>query len=418
MSSRACLPQGGRSEGPQLVIQAKPITSIAGRQLERLTNMTSQNRLRVAFVSYNFGEYSVRLVNALAAHADVLLVMPEQVIEPHMPKLNAAVRLVAFRNPRLRQPLRQARNVRTLISQIHEFNPDVIHYQGTHLWFDLALPLLHRYPLVFTVHDIRPHPGDRLSQKTPQWIENFARRQAAELIVHTQYTRNLLLREWPEAMGKTSVIPHIQIGEVTRSAGMEEDENSVLFFGRIWEYKGLEYLIRAEPLLTAKVPTVRFLIAGEGEDFVRYQRMIVHPDRFVVHNEYVPEDRAADYFRRASVVVLPYIEASQSGVIPMAYSAGKPVVVTTVGGLPEMVENGRTGYLVPPRDAAQLAEAVTKLLLDEPLRRCMGADAKRKIEAECSPIVVAAKTMEIYRRAVEGTADARKAVLVRDPSSV
>lgn len=380
--------------------------------------MASQNRLRAAFISYNFGEYCVRLVNALAEQAEVLLVMPGQIIEPHQGKLNNSVKLLRFRNPRLRQPIRQTRVIRRLIAQIHEFNPDVVHYQGTHLWFDLALPLLRRYPLVFTIHDIRPHPGDRLSQKTPQWIENFARRQAGELIVHTQYTRNLLLREWPSAAEKTSVIPHIQIGGAPWLSRVREDENLILFFGRIWEYKGLEYLIRAEPLITARVPNARFLIAGEGEDFARYRRMMVHPERFIVHNEYISEDRAADYFHRASVVVLPYIEASQSGVIPLAYSAGKPVVATTVGGLPETVENGRTGYLVPPRDSAQLAEAVTKLLLDQPLRRCMGEDSKRKIEAECSPAVVAEKTIEIYRRAVEGTAKDRKTVLVRDPSSV
>lgn len=379
--------------------------------------MTSQNRLRVAFISYNFGEYCFRLVNALAEHADVLLVMPEQIIEPHQNKLNESVKLLRFRNPRLRQPIRQIHNIRNLLSQIHEFNPDAVHYQGTHLWFDLALPWLRRYPLVFTIHDIRPHPGDLLSQKTPQWIENFARRQARELIVHTQYTRNLLLREWPRAAEKISVIPHIQIGEAP-SSNAQEDENLILFFGRIWEYKGLEYLIRAEPLITAQVPNARFLIAGEGEDFARYRRMMVHPDRFIIHNEYIPEDRAADCFRRASVVALPYIEASQSGVIPMAYSAGKPVVATTVGGLPEMVENGRTGYLVPPRDSARLAEAVTKLLLDQPLRRTMGADAKRKIELECSPRVVAEKTLEVYRRAIQRTAHARNAAFVGNPSSV
>lgn len=380
--------------------------------------MTPRNRLRVAFISYNFGEYCVRLVNALAERADVLLVMPDQIIESHLGQLNGSVKLLRFHNPRLRQPIRQIRNIRRLVSQIREFNPDVIHYQGTHLWFDLALPWLRRYPLVFTVHDIRPHPGDRLSQKTPQWIENFARRQAGELIVHSQYTRNLLLRELPRAAERTSVIPHIQIGEAPPSSKAQEEENLILFFGRIWEYKGLEYLIRAEPLITAKVPSARFFIAGEGEDFARYRNMMVHPDRFVVHNEYIPEDRAADYFRRASVVVLPYIEASQSGVIPMAYSAGKPVVATTVGGLPEMVEDGRTGYLVPPRDSAQLAEAVTKLLLDHSLRRSMGADAKRKIQAECSPSVVAEKTMEIYRRAAERTAHARKPQLVRDLTSM
>lgn len=378
--------------------------------------MTPRNRLRAAFISYNFGEYCVRLVNALSRHADVLLVMPDQIIGPHQDKLNPAVKLLRFHNPRLRQPIRQMRNIRRLISQIHAFNPDVVHYQGTHLWFDLALPLLRRYPLVFTIHDIRPHPGDRLSQKTPQWIENFARRRADELIVHTQYTRNLLLREWPRAAEKTSVIPHIQIGEAL-SSETREDENLILFFGRIWQYKGLEYLIRAEPLITQKVPSARFLIAGEGEDFARYRRMMVHPDHFIVHNEYIPEDRAAEYFRRASVVVLPYIEASQSGVIPMAYSAGKPVVATTVGGLPETVENGGTGYLVPPRDASQLAEAVTKLLVDPQLRLRMGANAKRKIEAECSPAVVAQKTLEVYRRVTEKIAHATNASLVTDPSA-
>ena len=222
----------------------------------------------------------------------------------------------------------------------------------------------------------------------------------------------------PGTVEKTSVIPHIQIGNAPSQAKSEEQENLILFFGRIWEYKGLEYLVRAEPLITARVPNARILIAGEGEDFARYRRMMVHPDRFIVHNEFVPEDRAADYFRRASVVVLPYIEASQSGVIPMAYSSGKPVVATTVGGLPEAVENGRTGFLVAPRNSVQLADAVVQLLLDAPLRRWMGANGKRKIEEESSPRVVAQKTLEVYRRAVEGTAHARKASLLHNSSSV
>jgi len=161
-------------------------------------------------------------------------------------------------------------------------------------------------------------------------------------------------------------------------------------------------LIRAEPLITARVPKTRILIAGQGEDFSRYARMMVHPERFIVYNEYISEEHAADYFQRASVVVLPYTEASQSGVIPMAYSAGKPVVATTVGGLPEIVEDGRTGYLVAPRDAVQLADAVTRLLLDAPLRHQMGENGKTKLESECSPRVIAQRTMEVYRRAISG----------------
>ena len=368
--------------------------------------MASKDRLRVALISYNFGEYCVRLAGALAQRAEVLLLVPDRLVEPYAAKLNSSVRLFSFTNPRLRQPVRQFRSIRKVIQKIRDFAPDVVHYQGAHLWFDLALPFLGQYPLVFTIHDFKSHPGDRLSQKTPLWVEMFARRRADEFIVHSQYLREIVVQNLPGSVPNISVIPHIQIGEDLPSAASNGEERLVLFFGRIWEYKGLEYLIRAEPLITARVPDARILIAGLGEDFSPYARMMVHPDRFIVHNEFISEDRAADYFRRASVVVLPYIEASQSGVIPMAYSAAKPVVATAVGGLPEIVEDGHTGYLVAPRDAAQLADAVTRLLLDPQLRRRMGENGKRKMEAQCSPDLIAQKTLDIYHRAVERVAGA------------
>ena len=370
--------------------------------------MAPKDHLRVALISFNFGEYCVRLASALARDAEVLLVLPEHLVEPHIAKLNDNVRLFSFRNPRLRQPIRQLRTIRTILQKIADFAPDAVHYQGVHLWFDLALPLLRRYPLIFTIHDFRAHPGDQRFQQTPFCIEMFARRRADELIVHTGQVRELMVQQLGGGAEKISIIPHIQIGEdLSPATAEEEDEHLILFFGRIWEYKGLEYLIRAEPLISARVPDVRIMIAGRGEDFSRYARMMVHPDRFIVHNEYISEERAAEYFRSASVVVLPYIEASQSGVIPLAYSAAKPVVATGVGGLPEMVEDGRTGCLVAPRDSTQLAEAITRLLLDKPLRRQMGANAKRKIEAECSPRLVAQKTLDVYRRAIARTGQAR-----------
>src|ERR1700730_6112431 len=368
--------------------------------------MKSRDRLRVALVSFNFGEYCVRLANALSGNADVLLVLPEQIAGHYAAKLNDAVRLFSFAGGRIRQPLPQFRAIRGILRAIRDFSPDVVHYQGVHLWFDLTLPLLHRYPLVFTVHDFRPHPGDQPLQQTPFFIEMFARRRADQIIVHTRHTQELMVRELNCDGENISIIPHIQIGEELGSSAVPEEKHLLLFFGRIWQYKGLEYLIRAEPLISARVPDVRILIAGRGENFSPYTRMMVNPDRFVVDNEFIPEERTAEYFGRASVVVLPYIEASQSGVIPMAYSAGKPVVATAGGGLPEMVEHGRTGYLVGPRDEAQLADAVARLLLDAPLRRQMGANGKRKIEAECSPEVIAQKTIDVYRRAITGTARA------------
>jgi len=162
----------------------------------------------------------------------------------------------------------------------------------------------------------------------------------------------------------------------------------------------LEYLIRAEPLITAQVPDARIIIAGRGEDFSRYRQMMVHPEHFVVHNEYISDDKRAKLFRRASIVVLPYTGASQSAVIPIAYAFAKPVVATAVGGLPEMVDHGRTGYLVPPCDERALADAIVRLLRDKGLRRQLGAHGKRKIETQSSPDVVAQQTLAVYRCAI------------------
>jgi glycosyltransferase involved in cell wall biosynthesis len=99
-------------------------------------------------------------------------------------------------------------------------------------------------------------------------------------------------------------------------------------------------------------------------------------------------------------VVLPYVDASQSGVVPLAYTASKPVVATTVGGLPEIVEHGQTGLLVPPRDTAALAGAIVRLLQDAGLRRTLGFNGRRKIDSECSPEIIADKTLRVYRQAL------------------
>jgi glycosyltransferase involved in cell wall biosynthesis len=172
-----------------------------------------------------------------------------------------------------------------------------------------------------------------------------------------------------------------------------------LFFGRIWPYKGLDYLIRAEPLISAVVPDAEIVIAGEGEDMARYRAMMVHPERFTVINDYVSDARRVELFSQAALVVLPYLEASQSGVIPIAYSSARPVVATTVGGLPAMVEDGVTGYLVPPCDEQALAAAILRILQDPELAGQMGRNGQRKINTECSAPVIAGQLLGVYAQA-------------------
>ena len=363
--------------------------------------------MRVAFVSFAFGEYSVRLASALAAELDEIgLWLAAAQADRYLDRLDGAVALNAFDKPRMREPHKQLPTIGKLISDLRRFEPDVIHLQQGYLWFNPVLRLLRRFPLVVSVHDPTPHLGDRLGRKTPQFVADMAFRRADGLIVHNDHIREVMEARFDD-LAPTFVVPHVTLGELDGDgSGVAHDEraNTVLFFGRIWPYKGLEYLIRAEPLIAQRVPDVRFVIAGAGEDFARYRDMMVSPQRFEVINEFIEPARAAELFGAAAVVALPYVDATQSGVIPMAYHYATPVVATDVGGLPAQVDHGRTGFVVPPRDVATLADHVARLLEDQSLRAQMGAAAKLKAETELSADAIAKATAGAYRSVLAGRA--------------
>lgn len=108
-------------------------------------------------------------------------------------------------------------------------------------------------------------------------------------------------------------------------------------------------------------------------------------------------------FHRAALVVLPYTEATQSGVVPVAYNFARPVVGTKVGALAECIDDGKTGLLVPPRDPESLALAIVRILEDETLRTQMGEAGRQKLLRECSPEVVAEQTLHVYSQAISMT---------------
>jgi glycosyltransferase involved in cell wall biosynthesis len=154
-----------------------------------------------------------------------------------------------------------------------------------------------------------------------------------------------------------------------------EQPGTILFFGAARPHKGLEFLIRAQPQITRQVPHARIIIASYGPDMERCKEIIEDYSKFEIYEGFVPGELAAAFFERTSLVVLPYLSASTSGILVTAYVFGKPVVATTVGSLPEYVDEGVTGFLVPPYDSEKLGDAVTRLLLDESLRHQMGQNA-------------------------------------------
>ena len=268
------------------------------------------------------------------------------------------------------------------------------------MWLNLGLRRLSRAPLVVTIHDPCHHVGDRSSSRTPQRVVDIAFRRADEAIVHAPQMRDALLARIPLPAENVHVIPHLRLGKDAAGARVGEEDGLLLFFGRIWPYKGLEYLIRSVPIIEKHVPGVKVIVAGQGEDFDIYRREMTDPARFEVHNRFIPDAEIAEFFSRASVVVLPYTEATQSGVIPVAYTFSKPVVATAVGGLPAQVDDGETGLLVPPRDESALAGAVVRLLEDSELRKRMGNSGRKKLELEWSEEAIAAQTRRVYARAL------------------
>ncbi len=356
-----------------------------------------ENRLHVVLLDFIFFAYAVQLANALSELCRVTLLLPEKAAGDYGPLLNQRVELRPFRTPaRLRYPTFLL-TVCSLLRTIRQLGPDVVHQLSWNPWWNLLLPLWTCPPLVTTVHDAARHPGDEAAPfQSWQW------RRARRVIVHAEAIRQLLIQEQRVDATKIHVIPHgaYDLYHAWSGAPVPENDQRILFFGRIWEYKGLQHLIAAEPLITRRVPDARIVIAGEGEPFEKYERMMVDKDHFIVHNHHIPDDQVARLFQEAAVVVLPYTEASQSGVLAIAYSFGKPVVATRVGGIPEVVDDGATGYLVDPADPPGLAAAIVTLLEDPQRRREMGQRALARARGELSWAAIARQTVHVYQEAV------------------
>jgi len=280
--------------------------------------------------------------------------------------------------------------------------PDVLHLNNCHVWHILTLPWLRRqYPIVSTMHDVEPHPEQDDTWRKHRELDALAR-QSDGILVHGEGLKQRLLARYPElGADRVTVVPLGDFSFLTRySNDVPEEQNTVLFFGRIRDYKGLKYLLRAAPLVAQRLPDVRFVIAGYG-DMGPYRSLLTDDHKIEIHNRYIPDEDVAGFFRAASIVALPYIEASQSAVIPIAYAFGKPVVATLVGSLPDVVSDGETGYLVPPRDVPQLATAIVRLLEDKPLRETMGQNAYQKMRKELDwDRVVVPTIVQVYQEAI------------------
>ena len=358
----------------------------------------------------NFVDHQVTLAESLSKSDRVLVLLPGRTVPERVAKLVHGDLDVRFMG-RSRIQFHPANIIAYLEAwnQVRAYEPDVVHMEIFGGFADLAyLPMFNKYPIVMTFHDVEVHKGERSSSRN--MVRGILRGRADRIIVHGQSLKKAMAERFSVPAAKVEVVPlgapEFETFRMFQRNDIREDENLVLFFGWIVEYKGLDYLIKAEPAITKEFPDAKIVIAGACRDFGKYQAMMAgREDRFVVLNRFLSFEEGAELFQRSSVVVLPYVEASQSGVITVAYGFKKPVVATDVGSIPEIVHDGETGYLVPPRDSKALAEAVLRLLRDKKLRREMGERGYSMLTTSLSLDAVATKTREIYRDAIGSRKD-------------
>ncbi len=148
--------------------------------------------------------------------------------------------------------------------------------------------------------------------------------------------------------------------------GWDGQNKHLLFFGFIRAYKGLDLLLEAfSDERIRQIPHLKLVVAGEFyEDRKKYEPWL-KDDRLILHSDFIPNEAVKYYFSAADLVVQPYHTATQSGISQMAYHFEKPMLVTAVGGLPEIVPDGKAGYVVPPEPKA-IADGILRFLSQPP----------------------------------------------------
>jgi glycosyltransferase involved in cell wall biosynthesis len=358
--------------------------------------------MRVMLLAESMIDYAYAFACAVAGHCEARLVTPERLLAPYRPEIPKSLEAPAVDWPRPRSP-RNALFTAALPGLIRRWRPDLIHVLSQSVtWPALALPFRGRIPLVQTVHDVEPHPGDDESARTPELFNRLLRAQADALVVHGEALRPAAASRFGKPESQVHVIPHLALTRYVDLAASKpplpkDDRFDVLFFGRVYRYKGLDHLIAAAESLGSQIPTLRVTVAGYGSDWDRCRRLIRNPWYFDLRDGFVPDEEAAALFARADLVVLPYVEASQSGVIALALAMGKPMVATDVGDFAEATGGpAPCALLVPPADPAALAEAIARLHADPALRVRLSLGARTRAKGPLSPERIGARAAELY----------------------
>jgi glycosyltransferase involved in cell wall biosynthesis len=289
-----------------------------------------------------------------------------------------------------------ARELARVRRAVHRFAPHVVHLQDS-LANDPRLFLASgarpgRYAL--TVHDLERHPGDRPANRRQRALWRWLVTGAGLIFVHGETLRERLIAE----QRPRATVVAVPQGSGEPAPAPLPERPSLLLFGRLSWYKGIDTLLDAMPLVWEHAPEVRLTIAGEGEVA---RRPALEDERVVLRQGHVPDAVVPELFAAATCVVLPYREASQSAVAALAKRHGRGLIVTDVGALAEAAGDG-SARVVPPEDPRALARAVLDVVAAPEVAANLGRAAIAAVRDELSWQRVAGTTLHAYRRVLLG----------------
>jgi glycosyltransferase involved in cell wall biosynthesis len=229
--------------------------------------------------------------------------------------------------------------------------------------------------IVFTVHNVNAKARDGGDSLWNRATLKFQYRRCDHIFLHTEKMKAELVADYGVPEQKATVIPFglnstvpdtVLTGEAARERlGLEAHQKVLLFFGNLAPYKGVEYLVEAFLAIAGRREDCRLIIAGRPKGDEAYWPGLLAKinasgarGKFILKIEFVPDGETEIYFKAADVLILPYTHIFQSGVLFLGYNFGLPAIVADVGSLKEEIVEGRTGYVVPPRDPAGLVRAI------------------------------------------------------------
>lgn len=264
----------------------------------------------------------------------------------------------------------------SVANRIHKIVPSLIIIQWWHPYFApcyIGLTrLLKKYKIVFLCHNVFPHdrfPLDRfLAKQTLKGGNSYIVQSKMDGEDLKTIVKNPCYRQTVHPTYNAFKFKNMSKKEARIQLGINEGEQVLLFFGFVKEYKGLKYLLEALPNAITFSNKMKLLVVGDfdnKEEYIQAIEVLGIGEHVVIEDAYVPDQEVQKYFEACDLVVLPYTSATQSGIVQIAYGFEKPVIVTNVGGLPDVVEDGKTGYVVETQNSEALATSIIRYFKDD-----------------------------------------------------